>query len=405
MNLNKLKILKRDTPVEVAIFILLVIALLLLDKQFSKLPIVSSLFVHDFLLLIATIFALNRSELKFKFPSIFILILISIAYLIYSILFYNLAGEYFLMIFRQFYIFFYLICCYVIANKVFRKEEYLDKAVFFIKQIAKWSLGLQLVYFIFLYATVPGYSPFEGYSYLSGVAVMGLITFGVYALVYYQGYKRILLVLFMLVITALLGHASSFFALFLVLLLHFYISFPPKVRFLTIGFLLIIAVVLFQLPQFTDANTTWRLMYWGHVLNITVFDNFLLLGNGFGKPYMTIDFARHIANQTGSTFMLSGVNVRLERWVSPPHNSFITMIHHVGLIPTLLIFVPLKNFFKQIFLKSKTIDNEKLFLFYSLFGLIVWVSFNVILELPHSAIYFWFVYFTYLFYEKTKAKT
>lgn len=405
MNLNKLKILRKDTPIEVAIFVLLIIALLLLDTRFSKLPIVNSLFVHDFLLLIATIFALNRSELKFKFPSIFILIVISIGYLAYSLLFYNLTGEYFLMIFRQYYIFFYLICCYVIANKILRKEAYIDNAVFLIKQIAKLSLGLQLLYFVFLFATEPGYSPLEGYSYLSGVAVMGLISFGAYALVYYQGYKRLLLVLFMLLITAMLGHASSFFALFLVVLLHFYILITPRMRFLSIGFLLIIIVVLFQFPQFTDNNTIWRLMYWGHVLNIAVYDNFLLLGNGFGKPYMTIDFARQIASQIGSTFMLTGVNIKLERWVSPPHNSFLTMIHHIGVIPTLLIFVPLKNFFKQIFFKNKTADNEKLFLFYSLFGLIVWVSFNVILELPHSAIYFWFVYFTYLFYEKIKAKT
>lgn len=405
MNLNKFKILKKDTPIEVAIFIVLIIALLLFDKEFSKLPIVNPLFVHDFLLAIATIFALNRSKLKFKFPSIFILIIISIAYLAYSLLFFNLTGDYFLMIFRQYYLFFYLICCYVIANKFLSKEEGINKALFFIKQIAKWSLVLQLGYFVFLYATIPGYSPFEGYSYLSGVAIMGLITFGAYALVYYKGYKRILFVIFMFLITALLGHASSFFAIFLVALLHFYISFPPRIRFMTVGILLIIIIILFQFPQFTDANTTWRLMYWSHVLSTAVLDNFLLLGNGFGSPYMTFDFARHIANQIGSTFMMTGVNIKLERWVSPPHNSFLTMIHHIGFIPTLLFFVPLKNFFKQIFLKSKTTDNEKLFLFYSLFGLIVWVSFNVILELPHSAIYFWFVYFTYLFYEKIKAKT
>jgi hypothetical protein len=38
------------------------------------------------------------------------------------------------------------------------------------------------------------------------------------------------------------------------------------------------------------------------------------------------------------------------------------------------------------------------FLIYVLAGCVIWISFNVILELPHAASYFWLVFFTTAFY-------
>jgi len=164
----------------------------------------------------------------------------------------------------------------------------------------------------------------------------------------------------------------------------------------------VVMMLLLQLPQFTDANASWRLMYWNHVLETSVSKNWLIFGNGFGLPYMTIEFAQTLADKINSTFMLTGVNNEFERWVTPPHNSFLTIVHHIGLLPAFLILIPLKNFLKQIFIVPKSNDREELFLFYALFGLIAWVSFNVILEVPHSAICFWLIYFTYIFYGKSK---
>lgn len=387
-----------------SIFIIIVIALFLFDRGFSKLPLKGPLYVHDFLLILATMVALVRTKLTFKFPSIFLLCLISIIYLVKSIFFFDLGGDYFIYLFRQFFLFFYLICCYIIANKVFEKPENIDKAIVIIKKIAFWSIVFQLVYFAYLYATVPNYSPLTSFSYYSSVVVMGVLTYGAYALVFFKGSKRVLVFLMALIISGLLGHASSFFALFVMLLIHFYISFTPKVRFITAGVLFVILLLLFQLPQFNDNNATWRIIYWSQVVHRAVVDNFMIFGDGFGKPYMSLEDAKVFTRQINSSFMETGVNYKYERWVTPPHNSFLTIIHHIGVVPLLLLFLPIKGLFSQIFIESRSMDKDRLFLFFTLWGLIIWVFFNVILELPHSAIYFWFIYFTYIFYEKRTSK-
>jgi hypothetical protein len=233
---------------------------------------------------------------------------------------------------------------------------------------------------------------------------MGIISYGAYVLVYFRKTKRILLFSMTLIVSGLLGHASSFFALFFMLLIHFYISFSPKIRFISAGALLVLLIVLFQLPQFNDNNAAWRIIYWTQILHRAVLDNFMIFGDGFGRPYMSIENAKQFTKEINSSFMETGINFKYERWITPPHNSFLTMIHHIGIIPTTLLFLPLKSFFNQIFIKSRSTNVDRLFLFFTLCGLIMWVFFNVILELPHSAIYFWFIYFTYIFYEKRGAK-
>lgn len=383
---------------------MIIILLLLFDRDFSKLAIVEPLYIHDALLITATFFALIKFPIKVQFQSLFLLIILSIIYLIYSIVNSYVSGGNIILVVRQFFLFFYLIISYIIANKFFKNADNINKAVNFIKKTAKYAVVLQLFYFFYLYLTVPNYTPLKGFSYISAVGVMGIIVYGAYILVYFKGYKKVFGFLSILIISGLLGHASSFFAVFLVFSLHFYISFSPKIRGISLGVLIILILILFQTPQFNDANASWRLLYWSHILNRALTENYLILGNGFGQPYMTLDFAKKIAKEINSTFMYTSVNVNYERWITPPHNSFLTMIHNVGLIPVILLFVPLKSFFNQIFLKERTTDKNRLFLFYSLFGLIVWCSFNVILELPHSAIYFWLIYFTYIFYAKANPK-
>jgi len=398
----KLDISKNEKPFEVKIIAFLLIALLLLDRNFSKLAIVGPIFLHDALLLFATIFALYKVPNKFKFPSIFLLLVISFLYFLYSIVFAGIDERYLLMVFRHFFLFFYLICCYIIANKIFLNKENINEAISFIVKIAKWSIVLQLGYFIYLFITVPNYSPLKGFSYFSAVGVMGIITYGAYALVYFNRVKRFIIFTFALVISAMLGHSSSFFALFAVYLVHFYISFTPKQRLIgLLSVILILTVVIFKLPQFNDGNANWRLLFWGEILNDAIFNKFLIFGNGFGEPFVSLDFAKEVVSEIGS-YNLLGNNNPMVRWEVPPHNSFLTIIFHIGLLPSLLLLLPLKSAFLQIFVKVKSNDKKYLFLFYSLIGSVIWASFNVILELPHSAIYFWLIYFTYIFYNAKK---
>lgn len=399
MNLN---FIKNKNSIEITLVAVLIICLLLFDRDFSKLPIKEPLYLHDFLLLIATFFSLNKLSLRLRFPTIFLFILIAIIYLIISIVFFGLEGDYFLMIFRQFFLFFYLMCSYIIANKFFKTENNIDKSVEFIKKIAFWSLFLQLFYFVYLYVTIESYSPLKGYSYLSALGVMGIITYAAYALVFFKGLNKQLMFLFVMTISALLGHASSFFAVFVILLSHIYISFKPKIRVIVIGVILFLGIIVVQLPQFNDKNASWRILYWGEIFRQSIVDNYLVLGNGFGKPYVSLEFTDYLYENLNSHNMLEKYN-SMARWESPPHNSFLTIIFHVGFIPFLLLVWPLKKILIQLFLKRKSEDKNKLFLFYTIIGLIVWSSFNVILELPHSAIFFWLIFFTYIFYDKIKA--
>lgn len=384
------------------LFALIIVLLLLFDRSFSKLAIIEPIYVHDVLLILATVFSLYNFPIKIKQPSILLLLIISLAYLVYSVFYIGIKEGFYVLVFRQYFLFFYLGCSYVIANKFYKSNQNIFAVVNFIKKLAIVSVILQLGYFCYLYITIPNYSPLVGFSYLSALGVMGIITFSAYVLVYYSGFLKWGLLAVTLLISAMLGHSSSFFAVFSILLIHFYISFSPKIRFISLGILAIIMILLLQQPQFTDANANWRLLYWQHIMEMAIFKNGMFLGNGFGKPYMTLEFAQFLVDEINSTFMFTGVNNEFERWVTPPHNSFLTIVHHIGLVPVLLLFIPLKDFFKQIFIRSKSNDFEELFLFYSLFGLIVWISFNVVLELPHSAIFFWMVYFTYIFYGKAK---
>src|SRR5690606_28442295 len=128
-------------------------------------------------------------------------------------------------------------------------------------------------------------------------------------------------------------------------------------------------VLLFQLPQFNDNNATWRIIYWSQVLHRAIIDNFMIFGDGFGQPYMSLEDAKVFTREINSSFMETGVNYKYERWVTPPHNSFLTIIHHIGVVPLLLLFLPIKGLFSQIFNERRSMDKDRLFLFFTLWGL------------------------------------
>jgi hypothetical protein len=196
-----------------------------------------------------------------------------------------------------------------------------------------------------------------------------------------------------------LGHSSAFLAIFIILMFYAYIKVKPFQRLFSFVFIIIAILSLFLLPQFTDFNASWRLLYWKHILVRSFTDGYFILGHGFGQPFMTYDYAIYIDKVMHSKGMIDEY-YPMARYLNPPHNSLLTIIFHVGLIPALLFFVPLKKFFRQIFLEIFHGDSNSMFLILSLCGMLVWISFNVILELPHSATYFWLVYFTTAFYLK-----
>ena len=82
------------------------------------------------------------------------------------------------------------------------------------------------------------------------------------------------------------------------------------------------------------------------------------------------------------------------------YNSFFTICFHTGFISLVLLLTPIKNIVKYFFIDSSKTqpDKNKVFLLLLLFSYMVWVSFNVVLELPHSAMLFWLVFFVSIEY-------
>jgi hypothetical protein len=119
-------------------------------------------------------------------------------------------------------------------------------------------------------------------------------------------------------------------------------------------------------------------------------DNFGILGEGFGVPYFKNELIMDLYHKVGTQgFWVA--DKPYEEYVSSVHNSFLTFFIAVGVLPSLLLFYPLRKIPMYIIRKGKSQNTT--FLIISLFGLSIWVAFNEILEVPHSAALFWFAYF------------
>ena len=124
-----------------------------------------------------------------------------------------------------------------------------------------------------------------------------------------------------------------------------------------------------------------------------------ILGHGFGGPFITESMNQSFLLELNSIHF--DVNPE-EKFLTPMHNSFVTIMFHVGIIPGLLILAPLKNAFQSVFSYKKENLPETMFLFLSFVGFAVWASFNVILELPHSSAFFWLMYFSVIYEFRSK---
>jgi hypothetical protein len=378
------------------LIVLYFLALLLFGKAFTKFSVIGPLYLHDAVLLLITLLAINRGKLVSRFNSIWLLLAIALLYLLVSLLFFHLRGPILLIAFRQFNLFLYMGCTFVVFNCVVRNKADLSKPLALIRLLSILSVWLQLGLIGYGFLFVPGFSLFgeSDYNYFSPLAVFGIITYSAMIPAYEKNvYLRWVKLIFALLLSTTIGHSSAFLAVFVVILVYFLTQIKPLQRFIAVGICLTAVLMLELLPSFRDVNASWRLLYWKHVLNNIVFQHYLILGNGFGRPYMTYDYALYLNDKLHSPIMIDEL-YPLARYLAPPHNSLLTIMFHVGMLPALLLFIPLGKFFDRILLKSRSADPSVNFLVYALAGCFVWIMFNVILELPHSATFFWLVYMT-----------
>jgi hypothetical protein len=380
--------------------------LLLFGKTFTKFQVAGPLYLHDLYLGVLTLIAINnRKKLTLRFVPVLIIIGLAFIYLVFSLAYYHPTGEMLTITFRQFNLIVYLLCSYLLFNLLVKDISAVQKIISLILYLSKASVILQIVFIVYGYLFINNFSLFEEgeYNYFSPLIIFGIITYAAVALAYEEKISvRFLKFLGALVLSTTLGHSSAFLAIFCIGLLYFFMRIKPMQRLVAVGIIFTVLLVLLLLPQFRDANAGWRVLYWGHVLKEAVVSKYTVLGSGFGRPFMSYDFAVYI-NETIHSAIMIDEYYPMARYLSPPHNSWLSFVFHIGLLPALLFLLPLKNVGLAIMLSPLPSDRNKLFLLLAFAGCAVWVSFNVILELPHSATYFWLVYFTtaYAFRDKS----
>tara|TARA_R110002050_G_scaffold293182_1_gene449351 strand:+ start:24803 stop:26017 length:1215 start_codon:yes stop_codon:yes gene_type:complete len=370
--------------------------LVLLGKTYTKFLVFPPYFyAHDTILILATLTPLiryNKHENRIK--SVEILFLLALVYLGISL--FNIEFEirnkgYYM--FRQFAVFGYPILIYIILKQLYSIKK---AAYYFIRSINLFGflcLLVQVLYILY-YCFSEGEHPFFERNYYSPMIIMGLLVFGSYILIKVKNpYLKFLFFVFNFFIALSTGHDSVYLSLLVISFSYLFLKSKKRIRiFIVMVFLLIGLLVMIYIPSFSDVNMQWRIIYWKDCL-LRLSNNYLIFGEGFGVPYLSSQTVINLNN-----LMLSySHNVQIigdENYLIAPHNSFLSMFIHIGVLPVLFFLYPIIRVLLWFdFVKNK----ESLFLILCLIGMLVFSFFNVILELPHSSSIFWVVYFVLIF--------
>ncbi len=370
----------------------LLVLLTVFGTTFSKFHLFGPLYLHDFLLVLGCGLTFILLPRRFTNWPINMLIGISVAYLIYSFC-RTEAGS--TLIIRQFALFGYMTCYYLLSSSY--SKENLGLIIRF--QVIFSYTAIILQTFLIGYVIVfEKFDPtnFHNHYWYSPAVVVGLIIAQATLLLYQKNiFKKVIFSAYLLFLCWTTGHASAILAVTAIFGTHVILLLNGWKKLLPIAAMAILIVALMSfVPQFKDRNTDWRIFTWEYMVKELATDKYLILGHGFGTPYFSKDLENLLYSKISSTAMLESGKAD-ERYLSPPHNSFLTIMFSIGILPGFLIFVP---YFFIVVDASKTfreIPKESNYFMLMLVGLGVWAGFNVVLELPHSAGFFWLVYFTY----------
>jgi len=366
---------------------LLVIALITMGTSFSKFHVIGPIYLHDFVLMLLAISAIANLPRRLPFIPIVILLLISLFYLVISLVLMRTLPE---LVIRQYAIFGYLGCSYLIFSKTLGTPFHSYKN--FIFRVGVLSVLIQILYIVYLVSN--GVSVLDEYHYYSPATVLGIIIFGASIFAFVKSaVLKFTLFAFTLLLSATTGHSSAALSLIFVLGVYLLFKVTNKSKLIIAGGGLFVLLALYLLlPQFRDNNAGFRLITWSYTIKRIFLENFGLIGEGFGIPYFDTTLISELYYKVGSEgFYAPGREY--EGYVSSVHNSFLTIFLSVGFLPGLLIFLPFKRLLSYMNTTSELKTPDADFIFLSLVGISVWISFNEILELPHAACLFWLVYF------------
>jgi hypothetical protein len=371
-----------------SIYYLLILALVFLGAGFSKFNVIGPLYLHDLLLLVAVFLVLLRPPSVLPFTTVLIVGVLSVVYLIISLF---TSDAPLTIIIRQYAIFGYMICYYLLYIKSFRGADR-EYATRFLALVGIICLVLQIIFI--LYRIEMGLSVLADYNYFTPITVLGIIIGSAYFISNVERvFVKVPLFILAVALSVTTGHSSAFLSVFSVGAFYLFFRTTNRSKMIIIVMIVLAMFSLYLfLPQFQDVNAGFRLIAWEHTLRHLVLDNFGIIGEGFGVPYFDIDLIYKLYREVGSTGFFGAANVD-EHYLSSVHNSYLTIFFSIGLVPGILILYPFYTMFVYLLNRRIRGNKESDFLFLSLIGLSVWVSFNQILEVPHSAGLFWMVYF------------
>jgi len=368
----------------------LIILLIIFGESFSKYHLVGPLHLHDALLAIFVLASFIHLKVTFRFQQLLPVFGISIVYLVISVFKASAPLD---IVIRQYAIFGYLICYYLLFNKTAGTTNN-QNHIGFLKFIGIISVILQTMQLVYL--VLNNINPFGGYYFFSQAVVIGLMLAAAHILAFESwNYKKAIFLLWIFVLAMSTGHTSAFLAILGIIMVYFFlrVNLTSKIVVLIIatGGILLLTILV---PQFQDRNAQWRLVAWTYALEIIFFQNYGLVGNGFGVPYFGSEFLFDLYAKFRSTGLFDPSRP-MESYLTTTHNSFITMFYTIGFLPSILIFTPFFKISSILILKKFRVSNNLEFLILSVAGATIWVSFNAILELPHSAGLYWLLFFVF----------
>jgi len=374
--------------------------LLFFGKSYSKYLFIKPFFyIHDILILLLSITALISTKYsKNRIKSIDLLIILAGIYLIFS--FFNVQLNSSLKIYfvlRQFMLFGYIIMYYLIFKKLCFNHTMPINLYYFLIIVAFLSLTTQVFYVGYL-SIFKNINPFFKKNYFSPIILLSLSMCASYVLVFIKNSYKQLVFLSILIISFTTGHDSAYLSILAVYLSYYFFQGNIRQKWFLITSLLVFGLGFFIfVPTFSDLNAQWRLVYWGAAIKHIIIDNYGVLGNGFGVPFLNQETINKLNELMIHANAPQIVFKNHDNFLTAPHNSFISIIFHTGIPAIMLLFYPLNSVIKNI------TKNKKIFvLFLSLVGFTTLSSFNVILELPHSSSLYWMVFFLLILMGKTQ---
>jgi len=385
--------LKSEEKYFFSLIILDTLLLTFLGKQYTKFEILGHVHAHDlFLAFIFTASFWFKPRMKIKHVEL--LLAIALLYLLLSVPRALRLQDGWYVVVRQYMIYGYLMIGYFIIRAISSYKNGLQLTYWFIIFIGFLAVITQIGHITYLLVFKEDFFFFERHT-ISEMIVIGIIVFAAYSLVYHKGIIGHLCFAFAIILSITTGKDSAYLSLVVVYLMFHFLRVSSQLKIIIfIIFLICIALFIVFVPTFSDTNMMWRIIYWRDTIKELFITKNIFFGKGFGVPYLE-EYTRANLNYLMESHGFA-VEISLkERYEVTSHNSFISMVYHLGIFNFLLFLYPLKTlYFKmKILVKDKMIFSLTLILF----GIFVWASFNLVMELPHSSSFFWIIFFTLLF--------